>query len=113
MTKRRCTVNKIKIALAECGGRVSDAAQKLGCDAHALRSRIEGSPDLQKILEHIREDQVDLAESRLMERIDKGELSAITFFLKCQGRRRGWVEKQLTDQAVNQCVDIRIVPDAP
>ena len=113
MTKRRCTLNEIKAALAECGGRVSDAAQKLGCDPHTLRSRIERSPDLQKTLDHIREDQVDLAESRLLERIDKGELSAITFFLKCQGRRRGWVEKQLTDQAINQLVEIRIVPDTP
>ncbi len=111
MTKGRCTPNKIKAALMECGGRVSDAAQRLGCDPHELRIRIERSPHLQKTLENIREDQVDMAESRLLERIDKGELSAITFFLKCQGRRRGWLEKQVMDQAVQQCVEIRIVPD--
>jgi hypothetical protein len=113
MTTRRYTTDEIKNALIECGGWVMLAARNLGCDSHTIRSRLARSPELQEILDHVREDHLDLAESKLLERIEKGELSAITFYLKCQGRHRGWVEKQLIDQTINQPVEIKIVPDTP
>jgi hypothetical protein len=113
MTTRRYTTDEIRAALISCGGWVTHAAQKLGCNPHTIRNRLARSPDLQETLDHVREDHLDLAESKLLERIEKGELSAITFYLKCQGRHRGWVEKQLVDQTINQPVEIRIVADTP
>ena len=40
-----------------------------------------------------RESSVDLAESELMKAIRAGNMTAIIFFLKTQGRSRGYVER--------------------
>lgn len=43
---------------------------------------------------HGKERMLDLAESRLGSAVDKGEAWAICFYLKTQGKQRGYVERQ-------------------
>ena len=45
------------------------------------------------MLAEARESSVDLAESKLIEAIKNGNLTAIIFFLKTQGKSRGYVER--------------------
>jgi len=53
-----------------------------------------GSKDFAALRKEIEESMIDLAESKLMEMIKKGDnLGAICFFLKCKGKHRGYVEK--------------------
>lgn len=37
---------------------------------------------------------LDMAESKLNEMIQAGDIRAIIFYLKCKGKRRGWVEHE-------------------
>lgn len=43
----------------------------------------------------VKEIALDFAESKLFQKIKDGESSAIFFFLKCQGKKRGYIEGQL------------------
>ena len=48
---------------------------------------------LKEVLSDAREDALDLAESKLMEAIRNGNLTAIIFFLKTRGKSRGYSER--------------------
>ncbi len=45
------------------------------------------------MLAEARESSIDLAESKLIEAIKAGNLTAIIFFLKTQGKSRGYSER--------------------
>ena len=80
-------------ALEKHGGLVLHAARALGCNRSSLTGRIKKNPDLQIRLDDIRQCNIDIAESKLMELIQNGQPSAIIFFLKCLGKERGYVER--------------------
>jgi len=101
----------IEDALIRTDGYLSRTAAQLGVSLNHLFSRIEASPHLQAVRQRIREARLDLAESALQQHIKDGNLSAIIFFLKCQGKQRGYVER--VEQAVAAQHDIRITWTMP
>ena len=72
---------------------VAHAAKVLGQGRETLVARIKRSDHLTKVLADIRYTNLDFAESKLMELMAKGTPSAIIFYLKCQGKERGYVER--------------------
>ena len=89
----RFSDEKIIEALEKCGGVVSHASKALGAGRNTVDQRIRRNPHLQVKLNEIRESNLDFVESKLMELIAKGQPSAIIFYLKCQGKDRGYVER--------------------
>ena len=87
------TINQIETALRQTGGFVTYAAKKLNCTHQNIKKRIDGSPYLQDVMDSIHESYLDLTEHSLMKKIKDEDLGAIIFYLKCQGKRRGYVEK--------------------
>lgn len=79
-------------ALRKAGGLYADTARLLGITRHAVRARIVRSKKLQALVAEIKEGMLDLAESKLVAAIKKGNLGAICFYLKTQGRSRGYGE---------------------
>jgi hypothetical protein len=65
----------------------------LGMTRKAVYLRIEGSPELAESLHDAREMGLDLGEAALFKAIDRGEAWAICFYLKTQGKQRGYIEK--------------------
>ena len=90
----KATDKDIVDALRDGMGIVTQAARKLKMQRTYIHKRIRDSPELKEALEDIREENIDLAESKLFEMIQKGDKIAIIFFLKCMGKKRGWVERQ-------------------
>lgn len=82
---------KVAEVLLLCGGRVSDAAKKLGYSVDHLRDRIARSELLKKTVESARESLIDMAESALVGLIQSGDTQAVLFTLKTLGRKRGFV----------------------
>lgn len=87
------TISQIETALRATGGFVSYAAKKLNCTHQNVRKRIDASPYLQQVQDSIHEQYLDLTEHSLIKQIKEENLGAIIFFLKCQGKKRGYVEK--------------------
>jgi len=105
-------VGEIAEALLKCAGILSNAAEELGCKRATLVKYLERHPDLAKVRDHAREVTLDLAESKLVDKIKKGNLGAIIFFLKTQGKQRGYVERQQL-QAIPSRVNVYLPePDA-
>jgi hypothetical protein len=69
----------------------------LQISAPTLCERIKNDPELQALQFELKEGLLDFAEAKLIEQIKEGSLGAICFFLKCQGKGRGYVEKSAID----------------
>jgi len=86
------SIKHIEEALANNGGFVSKAAKTLGVTPQAIYLRIKESERLQITVDNVRNAKLDLAEDKLMALIEDSNLGAICFYLKCQGKGRGYVE---------------------
>ena len=86
------TIKQIETALRATGGFVSQAAKKLGISQSAVSNRLAKSEYLRKIREEIEESYLDLAESKLIKKINNDESGPIFFYLKCKGKKRGYIE---------------------
>lgn len=95
--KPRHTDAQVIAALQQSGGIMAHAARKLGIDRSTLHTRIHKSPVLMGALDEAKETNLDVAESKLMKAVNDGELAAIFFYLKTQGKRRGYIERHEFD----------------
>ena len=87
------TINQIEQALVATGGFITYAAKKLNCTHQNITKRIKGSPYLQEVQNSIHESILDLTEHALVKQIKEENITAILFYLKCQGKNRGYIEK--------------------
>lgn len=89
----------IKKAIEDSGGNVQLIAQRLGCAWHTAKSYIEKFPETKLAYENEEESVLDLAESKLIENISDNDNTAIIFYLKTKGKKRGYVERQEVEHA--------------
>lgn len=74
-------------------GNLNAAAKSLKISRKTLDKYVSKSKVLQELCKEIFEEEIDQVEKALHNQIDKGNLTAILFYLKCKGRERGWIEK--------------------
>ena len=84
-------------ALKASAGFYSVAAEMLGCHRTAINHRVSKNEELKQIVEEINERNLDIAESKLLKEINSGNMTAIIFYLKCKGKKRGYIEKSEID----------------
>jgi hypothetical protein len=94
--KRRLSLDRVLLALRECDGLIKPAAEVLGCGRRTIYRWRDKYPEVQQAIDDSREDLIDDAESALARKIRAEDLGAICFFLKTQGKKRGYVERQET-----------------
>lgn len=83
----------IEKAIIKAFGNLSLASKALGVDRVTLYKWIEQEGLEQAVVEG-RNTRLDFVESKLDQKIDSGDTTAIIFFLKTQGKSRGYVERQ-------------------
>lgn len=101
--KRKFTKEQIQEALEKNGGIYSYAAEVLGTSRKSIWRYVnEYYPELKELREDIHESTIDIAEGQLHRLIKQGDKTAIIFFLKTQGKQRGYVERtQVAQQPVD------------
>ena len=82
-------VNNLRV----CDGNIQQCAILLGLSYSVLYKWLKNNPQLWMLRQEIIDKNLDECESQLMSLIKAGNLGAIMFYLKCQGKRRGWIEK--------------------
>lgn len=85
---------KIIAALKESRGLVAVAARKLGISRQQIYRRMQSNDQVREAVEEARDFTTDTAEAALFKAIAAGEAWAVCFYLKTQGKDRGYVEKQ-------------------
>jgi len=84
------TVEVVDAALRKCVGNMAGAARALGVDRITVWRFVKKHPSLAEVLETMRETMLDNAETALSKATLGGESWAVCFYLKTQGRRRGY-----------------------
>ena len=92
------TLNQIKLedvkqTLIETRGLITMAAKRLGCSRSTIYNYLNEHEELRETLEEARQLQVDMAESKLFDAVDRGEPWAVNTVLKTLGRDRGYGER--------------------
>lgn len=90
----RTTDEQFLAALKASGGFVSRTAEALGISHQAVYKRMKENPELKAAFEEMKAKYLDLAESKLIQAVNNGASWAVCFYLKCQGKERGWIETQ-------------------
>lgn len=91
---QKFTAQEVIDALEGSKGIVSQAARKLRCSRTTIYNYIDKYTTVKQALEDEREDLLDFVEGKLLENIKDGNMTAIIFYLKTQGKHRGYVERQ-------------------
>lgn len=81
-------------ALEQTLGIVTQAAKIAGIDRTTHYKWMNEDPEYKEAVESIKEIALDFAESQLHKQIKKGEVTSTIFYLKTQGKKRGYIEKQ-------------------
>lgn len=87
------TAAQIIEALQATKGMVSIAAKKLSCAPDTVYRYIREYPTVAAAQKQEREATTDIAELALFKAIQQGEAWAVCFYLKTQGKARGYVER--------------------
>ena len=93
------TAEEVVQAVRGSGGILSHIANKLGVSRPTLWAYVKKWPEVAQAIEDERESVLDLGETELIKAVKRQESWAICFLLKCQGKKRGWVEKQQMDHS--------------
>lgn len=80
-------------ALSRCRGIVSRAAEATGVSRTTYYNWRREDASFRSRADAVLEEQADFVEGALLERIAAGDTTAIIFYLKTKGRRRGYSEK--------------------
>jgi len=91
--KREETAMKIIEAAYNSNGLIIDIASKAHLNRNTVTIYMNEFPAVAEAVEDARERLYDTVESKLYERIEAGDLTAIIFFLKTRCKDRGYSEK--------------------
>lgn len=105
------TTKQIETAIQEKRGNVAAVARSLGVSREAIYKQIRKYKTLQGALDTARETMLDNAETALYDQALEGNTTALIFFLKTQGKSRGYTERSELTGADGGAINIRDVKD--
>ena len=74
----------------------------------------ESDPDFDAVCKDIEDALIDFTESKLLEKINDSDLTAIIFYLKTKGKDRGYVERTENNVSMGPFIDaMKDIPDPP
>ena len=100
-TKTNIQKKALLEALEKSMGIVTSACNASGVTRDRHYHWMKNDPKYKAKVDELLEVALDFGESKLMQNISKGSDTAIIFFLKTKGKKRGYVEKTEQDWTTN------------
>lgn len=126
MTEERYSCKQVIKAIEGSGGVKKIIAERLGCSRWTVDNYLKRHPTVVRAFEQERERIIDVAESKLSEKVKSGHWPAIRYLLGTRGKARGYVERQeikheIEGEDIERAIEhelerlaaIRSAPDAP
>ncbi len=101
MAKQKVDFNDLVMMFEKKGGNISATCSALGITRQTFFNYRKSNKMLAQKLDEVSESLIDFAESKLVEEIGNGNLTAIIFFLKTKGKNRGYVERIESESIAN------------
>ena len=98
MTNNDINKKRMVEALEKSLGIVTTACKSVGISRETHYRWTREDSEYKEAVESISDIALDFAESKLHKQIEAGDTTATIFFLKCKGKRRGYIEK--TEQSI-------------
>lgn len=113
--KEKLTPTEVVAALKATEGMIFLAADQLKVAASTVWRYSKRHPSVKDCIEHLKGKRLDTAESVLWNAVLAGEAWAVCFYLKTQGKARGYVERQEFDTVTTNrlVIEEEIVGDPP
>ena len=92
--KRQDTADRIIKALGECQGLLTMAARRAGVSYTTINRYVHDFPSVAQAVHEAKESLLDFAEGKLFTAMKEGNMTSIIFYLKTQGKARGYIERQ-------------------
>ena len=89
-------------------GLVIISCKKYGIDDQTYYNWKKKYKGFAEKIEMIQESMIDMAESQLYKNIRKGDNTSILFYLKCKGKKRGYIEKQEVEHSGDMGINIKV-----
>ena len=97
MNKTEHTKKALLDALEKSLGVVTTACKKVGVGRTTYYEWYNNDPEFKDKVDELKNVALDFAESQLHKQIQDNSTSATIFYLKTQGKKRGYVERQELD----------------
>lgn len=104
-------ISKIAEAYSKKAGNISATCAALGISRPTFYKMRRESQELDSMLNDVDESLLDFSESKLLEQIQDGNLTAIIFHLKTKGKKRGYIET--VEQNVNGNMFLDLMKSLP
>lgn len=109
---KKIPFDKIATVYSKKAGNISATCTALGIDRNTFTAWREKYPKLNQLLSEVDESLIDFSESKLLESINEGNLTAIIFHLKTKGKNRGYIEQVDSNIKMNPFEELmRELPD--
>jgi len=106
--KRELTCQRIIQSLHETKGLLTLAAHKAGVSYTTVKRYAAEFPSVAEAVLEAKESMLDFAEAKLYEKIKGGDNACIIFYLKTQGKARGFIERQEISGEGGGAIPVRI-----
>lgn len=107
--QRERTKELFLAALKNTNGNISKALVQMGDNAPS-RAAIylwrKDDEDFDHAVDEVSEIVLDMAESALLKAIQEGDTTAIIFYLKTKGKKRGYTEKSESEIKITKEIDV-------
>src|SRR5215831_11701700 len=93
MSRKRVTSAALIKALRDYRGNMASCAREFGVTRQRIQQIVSADAELSAIVDEETETFIDVAESKLYEAIEAGNVVATIFFLKTRAKHRGYIER--------------------
>lgn len=112
MDKTKDKKEKLLKALEQSKGIISVACRCTKIHRSTYYDWLKNDENFANSVADIMEIQIDDVEDALLKNIQKGDTSAIIFYLKTKGKKRGYTEKQEIDISSDKAIQVEIIDKA-
>jgi hypothetical protein len=104
--KPRFKIEQVAEALRKSAGIQAGAARILGCTRASVCQYVARYPQLARVADEAIEFNLDLAETKLIDAVNQGEMTAIKFYLETKGKSRNYTRRHEVTGANGGAIEV-------